>query len=231
MLPVDDASDICFHPTLPRKQYDWNQECVYKRQGVIVQLLYNCSSCQEHFHYNSFTWRGLFSAWNCRVTSCRQRARKISAPNWKQVCKLYGRLLRLFYGRRTDPVKSFQSNPGFDTTQGRLEIAERFSDSWQSWRARVVTGNSRILGSMLVVATRSCGWRLVSLANQRQAHTKYPNHRSQKLPFQQQHYHRQHQHSTMTIDLYPELVRREDLSPDEGFGHDIDVDCEVCVVK
>jgi len=30
----------------------------------------------------------------------------------------------------------------------------------------------------------------------------------------------------MTIDLYPELVRREDLSPDEGFGHDIDVDCE-----
>ena len=35
----------------------------------------------------------------------------------------------------------------------------------------------------------------------------------------------------MTIDLYPELVRREDLSPDEGFGHDIDVDCEVSRVR
>jgi len=30
----------------------------------------------------------------------------------------------------------------------------------------------------------------------------------------------------MTIDLYPELVRREDLSPDEGFGADIDEDCQ-----
>ena len=35
----------------------------------------------------------------------------------------------------------------------------------------------------------------------------------------------------MTIDIYPELVRREDLSPDEGFGDDIDADCQVCTVN
>lgn len=33
--------------------------------------------------------------------------------------------------------------------------------------------------------------------------------------------------NAMTIDLYPELVRREDLSPDQGFGPDIDDDCAV----
>lgn len=31
----------------------------------------------------------------------------------------------------------------------------------------------------------------------------------------------------MTIDLYPELIRQEDLSPDQGFGPDIDEDCNV----
>lgn len=30
----------------------------------------------------------------------------------------------------------------------------------------------------------------------------------------------------MTIELYPELIKREDLSPDEGFGPEIDDDCE-----
>ena len=34
----------------------------------------------------------------------------------------------------------------------------------------------------------------------------------------------------MTIDIYPELVRREDLSPDEGFGSEIDEDCQVCTM-
>lgn len=29
----------------------------------------------------------------------------------------------------------------------------------------------------------------------------------------------------MTIELYPELIKREDLSPDEGFGPEIDEDC------
>jgi len=31
----------------------------------------------------------------------------------------------------------------------------------------------------------------------------------------------------MTIDLYPEIIRQEDLSPDSGFGGDIDEDCQV----
>ena len=31
----------------------------------------------------------------------------------------------------------------------------------------------------------------------------------------------------MTIDLYPDIIRQEDLSPDEGFGGEIDEDCEV----
>jgi hypothetical protein len=34
---------------------------------------------------------------------------------------------------------------------------------------------------------------------------------------------------TMTIDLYPELVRKEDLSPDQGFGAEMDDDCTVSV--
>jgi hypothetical protein len=31
----------------------------------------------------------------------------------------------------------------------------------------------------------------------------------------------------MTIDLYPEIIRQQDLSPDQGFGADIDEDCQV----
>lgn len=31
----------------------------------------------------------------------------------------------------------------------------------------------------------------------------------------------------MTIDLYPEIVKEDDLSPDVGFGPDIDEDCEI----
>lgn len=31
----------------------------------------------------------------------------------------------------------------------------------------------------------------------------------------------------MTIEIYPELIKREDLSPDEGFGPEIDEDCNV----
>jgi hypothetical protein len=30
----------------------------------------------------------------------------------------------------------------------------------------------------------------------------------------------------MTIDLYPEIIRKQDLSPDEGFGDAIDEDCK-----
>ncbi|KAG7374328.1 annexin [Nitzschia inconspicua] len=30
----------------------------------------------------------------------------------------------------------------------------------------------------------------------------------------------------MTIDLYPEIIRRQDLSPDKGFGTEIDEDCK-----
>jgi hypothetical protein len=30
----------------------------------------------------------------------------------------------------------------------------------------------------------------------------------------------------MTIDLYPDVIRRQDLSPDEGFGDQIDEDCK-----
>jgi hypothetical protein len=31
----------------------------------------------------------------------------------------------------------------------------------------------------------------------------------------------------MTIDLYPEIVKKDDLTPDAGFGGDIDDDCQV----
>jgi len=31
----------------------------------------------------------------------------------------------------------------------------------------------------------------------------------------------------MSIELYPPFVKQEDLSPDEGFGADIDEDCEL----
>lgn len=31
----------------------------------------------------------------------------------------------------------------------------------------------------------------------------------------------------MTIDLYPEIIRAQDLSPDQGFGSEIDDDCQV----
>jgi hypothetical protein len=31
----------------------------------------------------------------------------------------------------------------------------------------------------------------------------------------------------MTIDLYPPIVKAQDLSPDEGFGAGIDEDCQV----
>jgi Annexin len=30
----------------------------------------------------------------------------------------------------------------------------------------------------------------------------------------------------MTIDLYPEIIKKQDLSPDQGFGSDIDDDCK-----
>lgn len=30
----------------------------------------------------------------------------------------------------------------------------------------------------------------------------------------------------MTIDLYPDIIKREDLSPDKGFGSEIDEDCK-----
>jgi len=31
----------------------------------------------------------------------------------------------------------------------------------------------------------------------------------------------------MTIDLYPAIIKKDDLSPDEGFGPEIDEDCQV----
>ena len=33
----------------------------------------------------------------------------------------------------------------------------------------------------------------------------------------------------MTINIYPEIVRKQDLSPDEGFGPEIDDACNVRV--
>ena len=35
------------------------------------------------------------------------------------------------------------------------------------------------------------------------------------------------QQPIMTINIYPEIVRKQDLSPDEGFGPDIDDACNV----
>ena len=34
----------------------------------------------------------------------------------------------------------------------------------------------------------------------------------------------------MTINIYPEIVRQQDLSPDQGFGPDIDDACNVSTV-
>jgi Annexin len=36
----------------------------------------------------------------------------------------------------------------------------------------------------------------------------------------------QHSIATMTIGLYPEIILRQDLSPDQGFGSQIDDDCK-----